>query len=193
MDIIETQDRRVKRTQRLLAQALIALTLEHGYDAVTIRDITQRADIGYATFFRHYHDKDALLADVLQVVLEDLLDRLQPQHTDGPETDAARVGTLIFEYIHDHGEVCRVLLGSHGPASLVRRVIEDGAQRMMREHTQRQGATVPIEIAANHVVAATIALIQWWLDHEMPYPPQRMGAIYAELIHRPASALSFGD
>lgn len=193
MDVIETQDRRVKRTQRLLAQALIALTLERGYDTVTIRDITQHADIGYATFFRHYHDKDALLADVLQVVVEELLDRLQPQHTDGVEADPAEVGTLIFEYIHDHSEVCRVLLGSQGPAALVRRVIEEGAQRVVREHMPRQEGTVPVEIAANHVVAATIALIQWWLDHDMPYPPQRMGAIYAELIYRPASALSFDD
>src|SRR5690348_11622022 len=100
MDTIESQDRRVKRTQRLLAQALIALTLERGYDTVTIRDITQRADIGYATFFRHYHDKDALLADVLQVVLEELLDRLQPQHTNDSKTNPAEVGTLIFAYIH---------------------------------------------------------------------------------------------
>lgn len=191
MDATETQDRRVKRTQRLLAQALFALTLERGYDAVTIRDITQRADIGYATFFRHYHDKDALLADVLQVVLEELLDRLQPEHTDGQETDPAEVGTLIFEYIRDHSEVCRVLLGSQGPASMVHRVVEEGAQRVMREHTPRQGGIVPAEIAANHIVASALALIQWWLDHEMPYPPQRMGTIYAELIYRPASILAF--
>jgi AcrR family transcriptional regulator len=50
---MDTHDRRVKRTQSALAKALIALTLEKGYDAVTIRDITERADIGYATFFRH--------------------------------------------------------------------------------------------------------------------------------------------
>jgi AcrR family transcriptional regulator len=40
------QDRRIRRTQHLLAQALIALTLEKGYEAVTIRDLTERADIG---------------------------------------------------------------------------------------------------------------------------------------------------
>src|SRR5258708_24160624 len=69
---MDVQDRRVKRTQNLLAKALIALTLEKGYEAVTIRDITERADIGYATFFRHYHDKDALLREVLDVVLSEL-------------------------------------------------------------------------------------------------------------------------
>ncbi len=58
---MESQDRRIKRTQQLLAKALIALTLEKGYEVVTIRDITEWADVGYATFFRHYYSKDALL------------------------------------------------------------------------------------------------------------------------------------
>jgi AcrR family transcriptional regulator len=69
-------DRRVKRTQNLLAKALIALTLEKGYEVVTIRDITERADVGYATFFRHYHSKDELLQDVSEVVIEELTDLL---------------------------------------------------------------------------------------------------------------------
>src|SRR5437879_11312519 len=54
--IMDLQDRRVKRTQKALARALIELTLEKGYEAITIRDITDKAEVGYATFFRHYHD-----------------------------------------------------------------------------------------------------------------------------------------
>ena len=90
---MEVQDRRVKRTQRLLAQALIELTLERGYETVTIRDITERADVGYATFFRHYTDKDALLHEVLEVVLDELLLLIQPFKAD---SDPATVGTLLF-------------------------------------------------------------------------------------------------
>src|SRR5574340_387175 len=104
MAAMEGQDRRVKRTQNLLAKALIALTLEKGYEAVTIRDITERADIGYATFFRHYHDKDALLHDVLEVVLERLMSLLQPP---GPQSDPAAIGTLLFSYVREHLAVCR--------------------------------------------------------------------------------------
>src|SRR5436305_13316822 len=106
---MDMQDRRVKRTQQLLAKALIALTLEKGYDAVTIRDITERADVGYATFFRHYHDKDALLQDVSDVVLDELTGLLAPAVPDG---DPAVVGALVFRYVQQNSEVVRVLLGS---------------------------------------------------------------------------------
>ena len=59
-------DKRSNRTRQALTNALISLTLEKNYDNVTVRDLAERADIGYATFFRHFTDKDALLADVLE-------------------------------------------------------------------------------------------------------------------------------
>ncbi|NCF69861.1 MAG: TetR/AcrR family transcriptional regulator, partial [Chloroflexi bacterium] len=47
-----TTDRRIRRTRRLLEAALLDLVDEQPYPSITIRDITDRADIGYATFFR---------------------------------------------------------------------------------------------------------------------------------------------
>ncbi len=182
------RDRRVKRTQTLLAQALIALTLEKGYDAVTIRDITARADVGYATFFRHYPDKDALLLDVLEVVLDEVIALLQPQ-VHGK--DDGEVGTLLFRYVLEHSELCRVLLGSRGSTLLVRRMQTAGVQNVLQQYTPRDGSSVAPQLAANHLVASTIALIRWWLDHDMPYPPDRMGAIYHDLIVRPTIAIAF--
>jgi AcrR family transcriptional regulator len=185
---MEIQDRRVKRTQNLLAKALIALTLEKGYEAVTIRDITERADVGYATFFRHYRDKDALLQDVLEVVLEELMGLLLPA---SPEADPASVGTLLFRYVQEHSEVVRVLLSSQRSSSLMRRVIQAGTQSALSQHTPLEGSQVPPEVAAHHLVASSIALIEWWLEHETPYPPEQMGIIYRELIARPTIAAAF--
>ena len=185
---IEQPDRRVKRTQRLLAEALISLTLDKGYDAVTIRDITEAADIGYATFFRHYPDKDALLAEVLRVVLEQLLVLLQPH---AAAADPATVGRLLFGYVGEHSAVCRVLLSSHGSSELLQQVIDTGTANILRDNAPLPGSSVPIEIAAHHIVASSMALIDWWLEHGMPYPPEAMGQIYAELIALPTARVAF--
>ena len=158
---MEIQDRRVKRTQHLLARALIVLTLEKGYETVTIRDITERADVGYATFFRHYHDKDELLKDVLDVVLTEIIDLLGSTQ---PAADPTTIGVLLFRYVQQQSE-----------------------------HTFLPDSVVPLEIAAHHIVASSISLIQWWLDHQMPYTPERMGVIYHELIIRPTSELAFSS
>ncbi len=182
---MEIQDRRVRRTQHLLAKALIDLTLEKGYETVTIRDITERADIGYATFFRHYHHKDELLKDVLEVVLTELIDLLSPAI---PNADTTSVGVLLFNYVQKQSEIFRVLLRSH---ALLGSIIEKATQNIANEHSPRAGSAVPLEIAAHHIVTSSIALIQWWLAHQMPYPPERMGIIYYELITRPTSSVAF--
>ncbi len=180
---MDVQDRRVKRTVNLLAKALITLTLEKGYEAITIRDITERADIGYATFFRHYHDKDELLAEVVEVVLDELL-LLLPS---SPDADPAEVGRLLFQYVQEHAEVIRVLLRSNGPSFLLKEVIDTGTQSVLSQHMPLEGGIVPLEVAAHHLVTSTIALIQWWLEHDMLYSPERMGMIYQELIARPTA------
>src|SRR2546426_7021909 len=126
---MEIRDRRVRRTQHLLARALIALTLEKGYEAVTIRDITERADVGYATFFRHYHDKDELLKDVLDVVLTEIIDLLGSTQ---PAADPTTIGVLLFRYVQEQSEVIRVLLMRH---TLLQRIIEIATQNVVSEHT----------------------------------------------------------
>ncbi|HZU03313.1 MAG TPA: TetR/AcrR family transcriptional regulator [Ktedonobacteraceae bacterium] len=183
---MEIQDRRIRRTQQLLAKALIALTLEKGYEAVTIRDITEHADIGYATFFRHYHDKEELLKDVMDVVLTELIDLLCPAIPDDPTI----MGILLFRYVQDHSEVIRVLLRSH---ALLQHTIEIATRNVAHEHTPLPGSAVPLEVAAHHIVTSSISLIQWWLDQQMPYPPERMGRIYHELITRPTSVVAFAS
>ena len=53
-------DRRVQRTRESLHRALIALMIEKGYDAVTVGDIVDRANVGRSTFYAHYTDKEDL-------------------------------------------------------------------------------------------------------------------------------------
>lgn len=184
---LQIQDRRVKRTQKLLAQALIELILEKGFDTITIRDITERADIGYATFFRHYQDKEALLHDVLDVVIGEIINLLHLLPSDDPQ----QVGTLLFQYVQDHSAIVRVFLRSGSSSSLLQHILKVGTQNVLQEQPLLEDKQVPTEIAAYHLVAATINLIGWWLDHNMPYPPERMGIIYKDLIVEPTQRVAF--
>ncbi len=54
-------DRRVRKTRRLLHDALVTLILERGWDAVSVRDVCEKADVGRSTFYVHFADKENLL------------------------------------------------------------------------------------------------------------------------------------
>src|SRR5262249_19783727 len=68
-----SSDLRVQRTHKLILEALLDLTVQKGFASVTVRDITQKAAINRATFYRHYQDKFDLLDRYTQAVYQ-LLD-----------------------------------------------------------------------------------------------------------------------
>lgn len=187
---MDRTDRRVKRTHKLLQEALVSLTLEKGFEAVTIRDITDRADVGYATFFRHYPDKEALLADVLEAMKDEFQSLLAPfSIVNNPE----KTGKLLFEYVEQNSDLCRVLFNSTDTMSLLKPVQEIGLSESSSMFIISNQSSVPLDIAISHLMSSLVMLIRWWLDHDMPYPPERMGQFAAGLIIRPVIGAVLGD
>lgn len=181
---MEKLDRRVKRTHQLLGDALIDLILEKGYDAVTIRDITERADVAYVTFFRHYDDKSELLTKRLQELLEEL-DEIT--HEDNRATE----GLLIFRHVQQNAPLYRIVLTSAGAYEVRKRLRCFLTDHLMAccEPFKNPNQPTPPEVAANHFAAGLLSLIEWWLENDMPYPPERMAQIYEHLILAPVHAV----
>jgi AcrR family transcriptional regulator len=175
----EKQDRRIKRTHRLLADALITLALQHGYDKVSISDITKLADVSYSTFFRHYADKDELLMSLMNDVIEELRELIVD------EQDAELTGVVLFQHVARHETLYRVLLGGLYSSAIAQKAQEIVAEQVKQQLKVPDTSAIPLDIAINHVAAATLGMVRWWLDRGMPYPPERMGPIYADLVLRP--------
>src|SRR5204863_8154645 len=68
-------DRRVQRTRQLLQDALISMMIEKGYEATTVQDIIDRADVGRATFYAHFADKRTLLTSRIEDLRATLSER----------------------------------------------------------------------------------------------------------------------
>lgn len=172
-------DRRIRRTHKLLAEALVALAQQHGYDEVTIRDITDYADISYSTFFRHYADKDALLLDMIQSTVVELRNMI------GDQQPSQVGGQLLFDHIEQNQALYRTLLGGFNSSAIVQRIEALMIGEILPAIPTNADSIIPDEIKANHIATSVLALVKWWLDHDMPYSAARMGEIYAALIIQP--------
>lgn len=188
------EDKRVRRTRKALAEALISLTIEKGYEAVTIQEITGRASVGYRTFFRHYADKDALLQDVLRTTVVELRLLVEPP-APGTQLEAsapyqplpAENGRIIFEHIAARSDLYRLLLLS-GSAAL-EPVMAYARQEALASLEQLPDPPMPPPILAQHMVATIFALVQWWLANDMPYDAREMAIYLAQLVAVPAAQL----
>ena len=179
---MEKTDRRFKRTNRLLQAALVELTLEKGYEAVSIRDLTERADVGYATFFRHYRDKDDLLEEVLHGMKDEMNTLLKPGWLiSNPEQGC----TMLFQFVQGNYERVKVLLNSTNTMTLLRPVQELALQEVMEQLPPGFSEMIPADVSAGFLISSLIMMIRWWVENERPYTPERMGVYTAGLVIRP--------
>jgi AcrR family transcriptional regulator len=176
-------DRRVRRTRGALARALLQLASEKPYPEVTIREVCDRADVAYATFFRHYPSKEGLVLQVVSEVVEDMARLLEPVADAGRLAEAGR---RLFRYVAEHRSELSVLFAAARVSTIDLDLRNEVVARILESPGFRPPRGVPRELAAHHLAVASMALVAWWLENDLPYDATRMGRIYARLVVRPA-------
>ena len=177
-------DPRVRRTRRNLRDTLVSLILERDYASISIKEITDRAEVAYITFFRHYNGIDELLMEVLDEGLVELLGHIETLARKSEDTANEVEGRLIFEYINQESDLFRILLKSQSVTRIRKSVIQNIATMYQDScgFLNRPNGTIPANIASNHMATSLLALIEWWLEHKMSPPPAQMGKMYKALI-----------
>lgn len=189
---MEKIDRRILRTQELLGNALISLIIERGYESITIKDVTERADVAYVTFFRHYRDLDELLVQRLETSIEELMMQIDAAFERAAgQLFGEEEGRMIFYHVQQNASLYRILLNSRGATHVRKRVQRVMAQTIIDECPPLldNAAGIPPTIIANHLAASQLALIEWWLDQEMPQSIDEMARIYNQLIQMPTISM----
>ena len=192
-----TQDRRIRRTQKLLGEALIALALEKGYKNITIQEVTERADIGYRTYFRHYAGLDELLIDVAQDRLDEIYEILNLPSAEKKIEDPVRffreIGQTLFQHVQRNETNFRFLLLDANLRFVLEPVMKKACERAEESLRELPQTTISAALAANHIIASVFSLMRWWLENDMPHSPQKMGEIFTDLIVQPTWSVMLGE
>lgn len=169
-------DRRIVRTRQALADSLITLALERGYENLTIRMVTEHAAVGNRTFYRHFLSLDELLKHILKTAFQKLKKRALEAETPHGEVLA------LYTFIRDHPDVLRVYVNlpwNHP----VRQVILTDAAKIVRDRYELENTTsVPLDLSINHMLLATNNLVAWYLDHIDAYTPEQVAVIHDVLV-----------
>jgi AcrR family transcriptional regulator len=180
----EKLDRRVQRTRALLRAALLELIVEQGYDSIRLQDITDRANLRRATFYKHYSDKEELLLSALSenfgVLVRESQHVAQRDSLGGKtQVEAYRV---TFQHAAQNHALYRNILGSQSGALFARRIREYLAILVMQglNTIPPDELSIPVDVLANYIAGTELSMITWWLENNMPYPVQQM----AEIVHR---------
>lgn len=175
---------RVRRTQKLLREALIDLIEERGFDTLTIGELTERAMISRAAFYRNYQDKYDLVEQIFEEAISSLLTalgELGPEHHHPPEA-----WVKFFEHIAQYERLYRALLGSKGSTWFVRKMRTSLTDMVMAiGHGHRHFSHEPLidnqylsafidDLVPDLVSTMLVEAITWWLEQGRPSTPREM-------------------
>jgi AcrR family transcriptional regulator len=179
-------DARVVRTREALRQAMVDLAGERPLDAITVRAIAAEAGVGYATFFRHYADKEELLADVAEVLTKAFLNQVRPLLRERDRLGAAR---SLCAFVEEHLAIHKALIAG-GAGETVRA----GMLRQTLETVGRaRGAagSGPLDdLLLFHLVSAILNLLAWWLRNLERVDAETMAQIIERAVLTPVGSLT---
>ncbi len=175
----EPTDRRVRRTHQLLIDALLALIVERGYEALSVQDILDRADVGRSTFYAHFRDKD----DLLHAAFGRLRSVLALPAVGAAPANLATLSLSLFRHSDAHRALYQAMVGRPSGA-LLTRTLHTLLSEHVRAHLAQRGSDLPVpaEVAVAYYVSALIGLLTWWLDAPRGYSPEELDELFRRLV-----------
>lgn len=172
-------DRRVQRTRQLLRDALMALIAEKGYQALTVQDVTDRANVARTTFYLHYKDIDDLLFSSMAEIYEGLFNEWMQSAPALVQSDGTAYSEVMdFQHVAQYAQFYRVMMSERGSMKFLVRVheyltrtMETGLRRYLPEG---RTPTIPLDMLAAMLAGIEIGVMMWWVQNDMPHTPEAM-------------------
>jgi AcrR family transcriptional regulator len=180
-------DRRIERTQQLLHGALMSLVQEKGFEAVTVQEIIDRANVGRATFYSHFDSKDDLLASGIERLRSTLKERQRQALVAGVPGDARLFAFSheLFVHADEHRTVFRAMVGKRSGA-VVQQLLHKMLVDLVREEVKqvmgaRAADGTPLEAIAQFIGGGLFGLLIWWGNGKLRMPVDDVDATFRRL------------
>lgn len=173
-------DLRVVKTKQVLQDALLELIEEKGFERISVKLLTERAQINRSTFYAHYYDKHDLLECMIEEILLSFAEEVAPKSEEELiQTKVPKAFFLrAFHYIYKYDYFFRVMMGKNGIPSFQRQMLKIVQsymnERLSELHPNINKVGVPKDFFIYYVSHANLGIITYWLETGLKYSPRYM-------------------
>lgn len=187
MPHVREKDRRVRKTRDLLHGALASLIHEKSYDAIVVKEILARADVGRSTFYTHFSDKNELLDSGIRDMLR-ASEATASMRSAGSADWILRFSLPVLEHIERYREASDssvdarklAVVHEHLEEVLVELIAYD-LKRVGQRHRESE-RSVPCDLLARHVASTFLLVLNWWVERGEPLPSREVNDLFRALI-----------
>lgn len=180
----ETLDRRVRKTRQQLRHCLAVLLKEKKVQDITVREITEMADLNRGTFYLHYKDVFDLLEKIEQELLEELHITLQKYQASDLHQKPSMVFTDVFLCVQENAEMVQILLGENGDLNFVNKIKELVREKCLKDWMElfRTQNSHLFEAFYAFIVSGCLGLVTYWLKDGMKETPNELAGIAEQIM-----------
>ena len=180
------EDRRVRRTKKLLTQALTQLLQEKQINEITVKELTDLADMNRGTFYLYYKDMFDMLEKIEDGMFE-ALDAIVSLHEHDDVSQQTKPILLdLFRFIQDNPEMCRVLLSPHGDMNFLHRLNEVVREKCLKAwpNIRKEKGEADFDYHYSFVVFGCAGIIRAWVNRNCSESAEKMAEMAYGMILR---------
>ena len=185
----ETDDRRVRKTKKALRQGLVKLLTQKSLKDISVRELTDEADLHRGTFYVHYRDIYELYEKMWQEALQEIRDifrQYPPEELEGGPTPLFRA---IMEYAWENRDLCQIFFSPNADQALVRELTSIVEEKCVEDWPvlYPEAAFVHDDYLRTYVVGGCMGVLRRWASSDMKESPRHMAALLERVTQSVAS------
>lgn len=174
----EVEDKRIRRTKKLLRQALTRLMQQKDFQSITVTDVVREADINRGTFYAHYRDVYDLRDKIETGMIEDfrgMIAAIRPSET----VTLKPVLSRLMDYLEENREIVTALIKVNAPDGFGKKMIGVIEECRMELLPYR---SVEDAYAARFLATGVIGMTEKWITESQPIPKTEMVSLITKLL-----------
>ncbi|MEO1165070.1 MAG: TetR/AcrR family transcriptional regulator [Chloroflexota bacterium] len=180
--------RRKQRTYERLLNATDHILHTEGYTTLTVRKITDYADMGHGTFYLHFDNVDGAVWAVLERNANITNEAMVTQLASEPPRRRAYLSWIyMFEFVRETSELFLQMFGKEGSAELIQAYqnwLAQSHEMNMEAGAYQPHAGPPIYFQAQYMAGATLRTLCWWAENGFEHTPEEMATMLYEMTYQ---------
>lgn len=174
-------DRRIQRTKKALIQSLTKLMSEKKVNNITVKELTDLANVNRSTFYFYYRDIFDMVENLETELINDFSEAYERFSEEATTyDDILSFFIYLFEFIQINSEMCKIFLRHDGDHIFIEKLKD--AIKHCKIPLDNTTSETEAHYCMPFAISGCVGVIQQWLKDDMKIPPKEMAAIVVKML-----------
>lgn len=181
-------DRRVRKTEKALKQALSTLLKHKSINSVSVTELTNLADINRGTFYLHYSDVYDLLYRSEDEILDELKETVNKYPPNFIEDKPEKLFSELYRLCLKNSDIIYILISENGDIRFLNRLKKLTRERFLSDWKDyfKENKLEKFSAYYEFIVGGCLSLIQYWFNSGLHETPEELARITADCLNKSA-------